>query len=87
MIDKEFVGIAAGICTAVSLVPQFLKTIKEKRVEGVSSFVFVVLFFGNSLWVWYGVMLNEWPIIVTNAFSVIMDITMFILKMKYRNKS
>lgn len=85
--EKEIIGIAAGVCTGVSLVPQLLKTLKEKRVEGVSMFVFIVLFLGNGLWVWYGVMLNEWPIIITNAFSVVMDVTMFILKIRYRNNT
>ncbi|RYY31328.1 MAG: hypothetical protein EOP46_20865 [Sphingobacteriaceae bacterium] len=87
MMEKEIIGIAAGVCTGVSLVPQLLKTLKEKRVEGVSMFVFIVLFLGNGLWVWYGVMLNEWPIIITNAFSVVMDVTMFILKIRYRNNT
>ena len=86
MISKEIIGVTAGILTAVSLVPQFIKSIKEKRVDGVSPFIFIVLLAGNSLWIWYGIKLNDLPIIATNAFSVVMDIAMLVLKIKYRQK-
>ncbi|RCH56215.1 hypothetical protein DJ568_05640 [Mucilaginibacter hurinus] len=85
MIDKQVIGIAAGVLTATSLIPQVVKSLKEKKVEGVSPWMFVVLFAGNGLWAYYGIILKDAPIIITNAFGVIMDITMFILKMKYKD--
>jgi len=88
MVDKQIIGIAAGVLTATSLIPQFIKTLKEKKVDDISPFIFVVLFAGNGLWVYYGILLKDMPIIVTNSFSVVMDVMMFALKIKYgKNKS
>jgi MtN3 and saliva related transmembrane protein len=83
--DKEFIGILAGILTAASLIPQFIKSIKEKKVE-VSAVVFILLIGGNGLWIWYGIKLEALPIIITNAFSLIMDIVMLSLSFWFGKK-
>ena len=81
--DKEIIGIAAGILTATSLIPQAIKSIKEKTASDVSIFIFIILLGGNGLWTWYGILLKDLPIIVTNAFAFGMDILMLVLKLKY----
>ena len=83
---KLIIGISAGVLTAVSSVPQIVKVIKEKKAQAVSPLMFFVLLAGNTLWCWYGFILNEWPIIITNAFSIICDILMIILNYKYSEK-
>jgi MtN3 and saliva related transmembrane protein len=85
--DKEIIGIAAGILTATSLIPQAIKSIKEKTASDVSIFIFIILLGGNGLWTWYGLLLKDMPIIFTNAFAVCMDILMLVLKIKYGNKN
>lgn len=84
--DKEIIGIIAGILTAASLLPQFIKSLKEKKVE-VSPVMFILLLGGNGLWTYYGIFLDDLPIIATNAFATAMDITMLFLKFRYRNNS
>lgn len=76
--DKEVIGILAGILTAASLIPQFIKSIQEKKVD-VSALMFMLLIGGNGLWIWYGIQLEALPIIITNAFSLLMDIIMLFL--------
>jgi MtN3 and saliva related transmembrane protein len=83
---KTIIGIAAGVLTAVSTLPQIIKTLKEKKAQAISPVMFFVLLGGNALWCWYGFLLNEWPIIVTNAFSVICDCLMIVLNYKYEKK-
>lgn len=80
--DKEIVGIIAGTLTAASLVPQFIKSIQEKKVD-VSPLMFILLVAGNALWMWYGIKLDSLPIIVTNGFGFLMDATMLVLRFKY----
>ncbi|MXV16724.1 SemiSWEET family sugar transporter [Hufsiella ginkgonis] len=86
MLAKELIGVCAGILTASSLVPQFIKSLKEKKVDGVTPFLFIVLLAGNGLWMYYGILLKDIPIIATNSFSIIMDVAMLILKFRYRKK-
>lgn len=86
METKLLIGIAAGTLTAISAIPQIVKVLKTKKVEHVSPFMFIILALGNGTWVWYGLLLEDLPIIITNAFSFVMDISMLVLKFVYRQK-
>jgi MtN3 and saliva related transmembrane protein len=82
----EIVGIVAGICTAISLLPQLIKMIKNKKADDISLFYLTILLCGLSLWVWYGFLRDDMPIIVTNSFSLLLNITVIILGIKYKKK-
>ena len=79
-------GIIAGILTAVSMLPQVFKTIKTKKAEHVSPLMLIILICGVSLWIVYGILKNDLPIIFTNSFSALVNICMLFLRWKYRNK-
>ncbi|TCD00251.1 hypothetical protein EZ449_20875 [Pedobacter frigidisoli] len=83
---KTIIGISAGVLTAVSILPQILKVLREKKAQAVSPLMFFVLLAGNLLWCWYGLILNELPIVVTNAFSVGCDILMIVVNYKYSKR-
>lgn len=79
----QIIGITAGIFTSVSLVPQVVKTIKEKHAEDVSLVMLLVLGIGLALWIVYGIKRNDLPIMATNSFSLLVNITMVILRVRY----
>jgi MtN3 and saliva related transmembrane protein len=81
-----WVGIVAGVFTAVSLLPQLIKLIRDKKAEDISLFFLVILFFGLGLWIWYGVLKEDLPIIATNSFSLVISCAMIVLGLKYKNK-
>jgi MtN3 and saliva related transmembrane protein len=81
----KIVGIAAGILTGTSMLPQLIKMLQEKKASQVSVFMLLILISGLSLWVWYGFLKKDWPIIVTNIFSLVVNIIMIFLRYKYRN--
>lgn len=85
--NAEFIGIAAGICTAISLLPQIIKVIREKKTEDISIFYLLVLLLGLGLWTYYGFLKDDLPIIVTNMFSMLLNITMIGLGLYYKKKS
>jgi len=80
----QIIGLAAGVCTACSLLPQVFKTFKEKKADDVSLGMLFVLQAGLLLWIVYGFKRNDLPIIVTNCFSLLVNITMVILRIKYK---
>lgn len=84
---RPIIGIAAGICTAVAALPQIFRTFRTKDVRQVSPFMFIILLAGNLLWCYYGILLEDWPIILTNGFSTVMDIIMLTLKGVYGKRS
>lgn len=80
----QIIGLAAGVLTATSLLPQVIKTLKEKKAEDVSLTMLLVLQSGLVLWIVYGVKREDLPIIATNSFSLLVNIFMVILRIKYR---
>ena len=82
----QIIGLAAGILTASSLIPQVVKTLKEKKAEDVSLVMLFVLQSGLVLWIVYGFKKDDLPIIATNCFSLLVNITMVILRIKFRKK-
>ena len=80
----QIIGLAAGVCTASSLIPQVVKTLKEKKAEDISLIMLLVLMTGVSLWIVYGIKRDDLPIIATNCFSLLVNITMIVLRIKYK---
>ena len=80
----QVIGLAAGVCTATSLLPQVVKTIKEKKAEDVSLGMLLVLATGILLWIVYGIKKNDLPIIATNSFSLLVNIVMVVVGIKYK---
>ena len=83
----DLLGIIAGVLTSVAMMPQLIKVIKEKNADDISVVMLLVLITGLSLWVWYGILQNEVPIILSNSFSVLVNITLLICCMMFKKKS
>ena len=81
----QWVGIGAGVLTATSMIPQVIKVIQEKKATQVSVLMLIVLLTGVGLWVWYGILKTDWPIIITNCFSFLVNIVLLFLRFRYRN--
>ena len=80
----KVIGLAAGILTASSLLPQVVKTIREKKADDISIWMLFVLQAGLILWIVYGIRREDFPIIFTNCFSLLVNITMVVLRIKYK---
>ncbi|MCJ8153752.1 SemiSWEET transporter [Chryseobacterium sp. SSA4.19] len=85
--NENVLGIIAGVLTSVSMIPQLVKVIKNKNAEDLSWMMIMVLISGLSLWVWYGFIKEELPIILSNAFAVMVNITLLTCCIIFRKKS
>ena len=86
--DKiQIIGIVGGILKDNSMLPQLIKVIKEKEAENVSLLMLIVLISGLSLWTVYGFMRDDWPIIATNLFSLLVNIVLTVFRIKYAGKN
>lgn len=81
---SQYVGIFAGILTGISLLPQLLKIIREKEAEDLSLGMLVILMAGLAGWIWYGILKEDYPIIITNGFSLLVNTAIIILSARYR---
>jgi len=81
-----YVGIGAGIFTGISLLPQLVKIIKTKKSGDISNFMLFILFAGIAGWIWYGFLKRDYPIIITNIFSLTVNLLIIIFSLSYRGK-
>ncbi|SFH82373.1 SemiSWEET transporter [Halpernia frigidisoli] len=84
--DENILGLVAGAITSVAMLPQLIKVLKEKDVKDLSLVMILTLISGLSLWVWYGFLKDELPIILSNAFAVLVNICLLISYIIYRKK-
>ena len=76
-------GLAAGALTTVSLVPQVTQIWKTKSAKDVSLGMFVAFCVGVALWLSYGILQGELPIIVWNAITLVLGLAIVAMKLKY----
>ena len=74
------VGALAALCSTTSFAPQAWKIIKSRDTSGISSRMYMVTVVGFAIWLAYGIMKGEWPLIVTNGICLVLS--GFILTMK-----
>lgn len=84
MTAADILGYAAGALTAFTFLPQVLKTWKEKSAKDVALNMFIIAFVNEIMWLVYGIMINNWIIIATNAVMLGMSGIMIVLKLKYK---
>jgi MtN3 and saliva related transmembrane protein len=80
----QIIGLIAGVFTASSLLPQLIKILREKHARDVSKAMLLVLMTGVSLWIFYGILREDLPIIITNSFSLILNIITLYYRIKYK---
>jgi len=83
----QVLGIVAGVCTAVSLLPQLIKIIRSKRAEDISLFYLIILFVGVCLWIAYGFFRKDIPIIATNIFTFGLNLAILVLGVRYKRRN
>lgn len=80
----EVIGFIAGIFTTIAVLPQLIKSWQTKKVSNVSPVMFAILMIGVGLWVVYGVLKSDLPIILTNGTSFLLNTLMLILMLRYK---
>ena len=76
-------GLAAAALTTIAFVPQFTKIWKSKSAKDVSLGMFIVFCTGVALWLVYGILLGEWPIMIANSVTLVLGVGILVMKIKY----
>ena len=81
--EWKIVGIIAAVCTTSGFIPQIIRGLRTKRLDDVSPVMCMLLIFGLSLWLSYGIHIDDMIIIVANAFGVLFSMIIITLRFKY----
>jgi MtN3 and saliva related transmembrane protein len=84
---ETLIGIGASALTSTSLLPQLVKLIKEKKSKDVSIVMLLVLMLGLSCWIYYGILKDDFIIIIANAFALLINILNIVYTIRFKDKS
>lgn len=79
------VGTLAALCSITSFAPQMIKIWKERDASSVPLKTYSLTVICFVLWTTYGVLTGAWPIIVANAFAMIMASGVLLMKWRFRD--
>jgi MtN3 and saliva related transmembrane protein len=83
MITPDLVGYIAATLTTAAFIPQAWLTWKRKQTEGVSLGMYAIFTAGVAAWLCYGIVLNSFPIILANTFTLILALFILVMKVRY----
>lgn len=78
----DWIGYAAGTLTTLSFLPQVIKTWQSRSAKDISLAMFLMFCIGVSLWIVYGALHQDLPVILANV--VTLTLASIILGFKFR---
>jgi len=80
MNTQDLIGYVAAALTTLSFVPQALLTMRTRDVSGISLGMYSAFTAGVALWLAYGVVRDDWPIIIANGVTLALAATILVMK-------
>ena len=77
------VSAVAATLTTAAFVPQAMHIIRYKETRAISLFMYVSFATGVALWLLFGAMIGNWPIMVSNAVTLMLALAIIAMKLKY----
>jgi MtN3 and saliva related transmembrane protein len=82
----DIIGLVAGLLTTTAFIPQVVKIYRTKSGNDISARMFSLFSAGIVLWLIYGILLRSLPIILSNAVTLVLSLTIIALKIRYRQR-
>lgn len=81
--NVEILGLAAGTISSITFLPQVIKIWQTKSAKDLSMPMLLLLVLGVSMWLTYGILIKNTPVIYTNSMVLFMTVIMLFFKLKY----
>jgi MtN3 and saliva related transmembrane protein len=79
----KMLGFAAAACTTLAYAPQFIKVWRTRSTEDISLGMFLVMVLGLALWLAYGLLSGDAPLVAANAITMLLAGGILFMKLKY----
>ncbi len=76
-------GLAAGMCTTAAFLPQVIKIFRTKKTEDISLLMYIVLTVGITLWIMYGWLNEDIPLVLANGITFILASSILAMKLRH----
>lgn len=84
---SDILGYTAATLTTASFLPQAWRTYRTKDVSGISLRMYTTFTVGIAVWLAYGVVLKEVPMMVSNSLSLLLACAVLAMKLRYGRRS
>lgn len=78
-----WIGLAAAFCSTTAFLPQLVKTWRTRSTKDISLAMFLVLVTGIILWLAYGIIIEDIPLIAANGMTLLFAGTILFFKLKH----
>lgn len=85
MNDIQVLGLLAGSCTTAAFIPQVVKTWKSRSAKDLSLGMFSIFCTGVVLWLIYGLLIMDIPVIVANMVTLMLASFLLVLKLRWKH--
>lgn len=82
----DIVGYIAAFCTTIAFVPQLIRVLRLKSARDISLGMISIFTFGVLAWLFYGILLRSLPVIVANAVTLLLSLSLLILKLYFSGR-
>jgi len=79
---SDWVGYAAAILATSSFLPQAIKIVRSGQTKDISLSMYLMFCSGVALWLIYGFMIHEKPVIVANLATLVLSGTILVMKLR-----
>ena len=79
----SIIGYVAGACTTLAFLSQVIRTWKTRSTDDISLGMFSLMVFGIGLWLFYGVVTDDWPLIIADGFSLFLAAMILLMKVRF----
>ena len=81
----SLLGLVAGAFTTIAFLPQVIKTWKSRSAKDLSLGMFSIFTLGVAMWLVYGFMINDLPVILANVITLILASTLLFFKLRWKH--
>lgn len=79
-------GVAAGLCSIASFIPQIVKILNERDAGSVALRMYAVTSVGFLCWTTFGVLSNSWPVALANAVCLVLVLAILVLRLRFGDR-
>ncbi len=77
------IGVSAGTLTTIAFLPQVVRAWRTRSTRDVSLNMYLVLVTGVALWLAYGLLRSDLPLILANSVTLLLAGTVLALKLRH----
>jgi len=79
----QLIGLAAAFCTTIAFLPQVYRTWQTRSTKDLSLSMFLVFTTGIFLWLVYGLIMRDVPLIAANGTTLVLSGSILYFKLRH----